>query len=176
MGGTHKTFANDGKYTLPVDSITVEEVGANGAIAVKVHFADDKNGVSFPDITEWLSFKETTSKGKPMASFRQWRYKGIFQVLGLSEEDAKKTVEACEKSDKDSSVAAYRSAFEKIGHKHPKVAVEVYTEAGSNGRDYACGAFADPSIAMPRTPKPATQNLGEATASEETIDTSELPF
>lgn len=169
-GGDFKDYAPDGKYEAKLDSVDVREVGTNGSIAVEFILAEDDR-YQYPKITHWLSFKND--------NWRRWHFKQIFAVLGLTDEQAKKTIEVCEdKGDKDAIVKAYESAFKKVAQKHPSIELDVFTEHNdANDKDYARGEFRDSRVAMPHDSKPATEKVEETkTEDNGDITLSDLPF
>jgi hypothetical protein len=157
MGGDFKNYAEDGKYDVKCDSIEVKEVGTNGSIIMKFGFED--TDVQYPTADHWLSFKNE--------NFRKYHSRNLMMVLGASKENAEKAVDVCEgKGSKENIVKAYEQTFGKLVAKKPTVKIEVYTEAGNNGKDYARAEFADRSVAMPH----GEDNKASADAQSENSD------
>ena len=166
MGGKYKKFYADGPYTVKCDGVEIKEVGQNGSVIMKFHFEETNEG-QYPTADHWLSFKNE--------KWRKWHNKCLMVVLGASEENAKKAVDACEgKNNKDDVVKAYDSAYKKLLAKKPEVEIEVYTE-----NNYARAEFRDRSVAMPHGDEPAKESKGDDIISEgEDLveDNLELPF
>lgn len=171
-GGNFKAFAADGVYKTKCDDVEIKEVGSNGSIVMKFHFEDVSEG-QLPTAGHWLTFKE----GK-----ENWRFihnKRLMQVLGASEDSAKKAVEMAEsKSGKDNIVKAYEVCYKKLLAKKPEVEIEVYTE-----NKYARAEFTNPSVAMPHGNEPQPKEIVNETvpvddplAGAEEVDLSEFPF
>lgn len=157
----YKDFAPEGRYAAKIDSIEVHEVGSNGSIAQDFKFMDGEV-YAFPKATHWLSFKND--------DWRMWHNKCLFELLGLSEDIAKKTVESCEKGSKDATVKAYAAAYEKLATKHPEVNIDVWQEG-----KYARAEFADSSVRMSSKDDDKKSNPLEG-SEEIVIEEDELPF
>lgn len=168
MGGGYKNFYADGKYTAKCDGVEIKEVGQNGSIIMKFHF-EETNEAQYPTADHWLSFKND--------SWRQWHNKCLMEVLGATEDAAKKAVELAEsKSGKDNIVKAYESCYKKLLTKKPEVEVEVYTENG-----YARAEFMDRRVAMPHGDEPAKEDKGNdllagAEEVKDEIELDDMPF
>lgn len=175
MGGDFKNFYGDGKYTAKCDGVEIKEVGSKGSVIMKFHF-EETDTEQYPTADHWLTFKE----GKD--NWRQWHNKNLMQVLGATEEAAKKAVEMAEsKEGKDNIVKGYETCYKKLLAKKPEVEIEVYTDENpSTGKSYARAEFLDRRVAMPHgdeDKKPADK-ADDLIASAEAIDLSEadLPF
>ena len=167
-GGNFKPYAEDGNYTVKCNDIEIKEVGDKGSTIMKFKFEETKD-LMFPSADHWLSFKNDN-----------WRYihnKRLMQVLGATEDGAKKAVEMAEsKSGKDNIVKAYEACYKKLLAKKPEVEIEVYTE-----NNYARAEFKDKRVAMPHGDEPAKQPssndvLAGAEEVTEEVDLSEMPF
>ena len=167
-GGNFKPYAADGKYTVKCNDVEIKEVGDKGSTIMKFKF-EEAQDMMFPSADHWLSFKNDN-----------WRYihnKRLMQVLGATEDGAKKAVEMAEsKNGKENVIKAYEACYKKLLAKKPEVEIEVYTE-----NDYARAEFTDKRVAMPHgdegQPKPTGDDV-LAGAEEMTgeADLSELPF
>lgn len=167
-GGSFKNYYADGKYTVKCDGVEIKEVGDKGSVIMKFHFEETKDG-QYPTADHWLSFKND--------AWRQWHNKCLMQVLGATEDAAKKGVEMAEsKSGKENIIKAYEACYKKLLAKKPEVEIEVYTE-----NNYARAEFRDRTVAMPHGNEPQKESAGDeilAGAEEvtEEADLSELPF
>ena len=172
MGGDFKNFYADGNYTVKCDGVEIKEVGTNGNVIMKFHFEEGKDG-QYPTADHWLSFKND--------AWRQWHNKNLMQVLGATEDAAKKAVEMAEGKDgKENIVKGYETCYKKLLAKKPEVEIEVFTELNSNnGKEYARAEFRDRSVAMPHGDDAKKKDTGDdILASGEEVDLSdaELPF
>lgn len=167
-GGNYKNFYADGDYTVKCDGVEIKEVGDKGSVIMKFHF-EETNEAQYPTADHWLSFKND--------NWRIWHNKCLMEVLGATEDNAKKAVEVCEsKEGKANKMKAYESAFKKLTAKKPEVGIEVYTEG-----NYARAEFKDRRVAMPHDNEPAKEDKGGDLLSmgeeaSEDIDLSDMPF
>lgn len=166
-GGKYKNFYADGNYTVKCDSVEIKEVGSNGAVIMKFHFEEGGDG-KYPTADHWLSFKND--------AWRQWHNKSLMQVLGATEDAAKKAVEMAEsKEGKDNIIKGYETCYKKLLAKKPEVEIEVYTDE----KGYAGAEFRDRSVAMPHDNAPQKEPTGDDIISqgeEETLTDSDFPF
>lgn len=166
-GGNFKPYAGDGTYIVKCNDIEIKEVGDKGSIIMKFKFEESDDAV-YPSADHWLSFKNDN-----------WRYvhnARLMQVLGATEDGAKKAVEMAEgKNGKDNVVKAYESCYKRLIAKKPEVEIEVYTED-----NYARAEFTDRRVAMPHGNEPAKENTEDALAGAEDIsdevDLDDVPF
>lgn len=99
------------------------------------------------------------------------------EVLGASEDNAKKAVEMCEsKNGKENISKAYETTYRKLLAKKPEVDIEVYTDNG-----YARAEFKDRTVAMPHGDEPAKEEkedspLAGAEDAAGEIEMDSLPF
>lgn len=163
MGGNFKAYAPDGKYKTKCIGVEIKEVGQNKSIIQKFQLEDGE--YAYPTADHWLSFNND--------SWRAWHNKCLMEVLGATEENAKKAVEVCEsKEKKEDKVKAYQQAYDKLLAKKPEVEIEVYTDG-----KYSKTEFADSRVAMPHDSKPAESSESIVEDDDEfTLDASELPF
>lgn len=167
-GGGFKNYYADGDYKAKCIGVEIKEVGSNGSVIMKFHFEEGDDG-QFPTADHWLSFKND--------AWRQWHNKCLMQVLGATEDGAKKAVEMAEsKSGKENIVKGYEACYKKLLAKKPEVEIEVYTDE----KNYARAEFKDRSVAMPHdndAPKKSDDNpLEGATDASGEIDLSDVPF
>lgn len=167
-GGGFKNYYADGDYKAKCIGVEIKEVGQNGSVIMKFHFEEGDDG-QFPTADHWLSFKNDT--------WRQWHNKCLMQVLGATDDGAKKAVEMAEsKSGKENIIKGYEACYKKLLAKKPEVEIEVYTDE----KNYARAEFKDRSVAMPHdgdaTKKASSDPLEGATDASGEIDLSEVPF
>lgn len=147
-GGNFKPYMADGIHKAKCDGVEIKEVGQNGSVIMKFHFKETDAG-QYPTADHWLSFKNDN-----------WRYvhnARLMQVLGATEDAAKKAVEMAEsKSGKDNIVKGYEQVYKKLLQKTPEVEIEVYTE-----NNYARAEFTDKRVAMPHGSEPAKEVKGD---------------
>lgn len=166
-GGNFKNYYADGKYTAKCDGVEIKEVGQNGSVIMKFHF-EETDEAQYPTADHWLSFKND--------AWRQWHNKCLMQVLGATEDAAKKGVEMAEsKSGKENIIKGYEACYKKLLAKKPEVEIEVFTE-----NNYARAEFMDRTVAMPHDdegqPKPTSEDSSSPLESSEEVDLSEVPF
>ena len=167
-GGSFKNYYADGKYKAKCDGVEIKEVGSNGSVVMKFHF-EETDEAQYPTADHWLSFKND--------AWRQWHNKCLMQVLGASEDSAKKAVEMAEsKSGKENIIKGYEACYKKLLAKKPEVDIEVFTE-----NSYARAEFLDRSVAMPHGDEPQKESKGDdvlagAEEVKDEADLSELPF
>lgn len=173
MGGDFKNFYADGKYTAKCDGVEIKEVGTNGSVIMKFHFEETKEA-QYPTADHWLSFKND--------NWRAWHNKCLMEVLGATEDAAKKAVEMAEsKEGKENIIKGYEACYKKLLAKKPEVEIEVYTDENpSTGKSYARAEFLDRRVAMPHgdeDKKPADK-AEDIISQGEAVDLSEadLPF
>lgn len=167
-GGNYKNYAGDGDYKVKCNSVEIKEVGDKGSVIMKFGF--EETDVQFPTADHWLSFKND--------AWRQWHNKCLMQVLGATEDGAKKAVEMAEgKSGKENIIKGYEACYKKLLAKKPEVEIEVYIDE----KNYARSEFKDRSVAMPHDAEPAKENkaddpLAGAEDVSGEIEMDNLPF
>lgn len=130
-----KPYIEDGKFKVKCNGVEIKEVGSNGSVIMKFKF-DDTDNAQYPTADHWMSFKNT--------NFRGHHNRCILRMFGLTEEQAKKSVDLCEKTDnKDEIIKAYQKIFDKLLAKKPEVEIEVYTDG-----DYVRAEFTDRTVRM----------------------------
>lgn len=169
MGGDFKNYAADGKYKVKCNDIEIKEVGTNGSVIMRFGFEEDS--VQYPTADHWLSFKND--------KWRQWHNKCLMEVLGATDDGAKKAVEMAEsKSGKENIIKGYEACYKKLLAKKPEVEIEVYTELNpNNGKEYARAEFIDRRVAMPHGNEPAKSTSEESILDQgEEVEITDLPF
>lgn len=165
-GQNYKSYAKNGIYKVKCIDINIHEVGQNGSIAQDFIFEESEE-YQYPKATHWLSFKND--------SWRQWHNLQLMQVLGSTEDTAKKAIEKIEGlGDKDKIVKGYEAAYKALlNKKKPTVEIEVFPDG-----KYSRSEFNDDKVAMPHDSKPATTDevVPEEIADGEEISLDEIPF
>ena len=164
-GGNYKNYFSDGDYTAKCDGVEIKEVGQNGSVIMRFHFEETNDG-QFPTADHWLSFKNN--------NWRIWHNKCLMQVLGATEDAAKKAVEMAESKDgKENIMKGYEACYKKLLAKKPEVKIDVYTD--ENG--YARAEFKDRSVAMHHDNAPQKESKGDDVLSQgEEVELADLPF
>lgn len=118
-----KQYANNGEHTVKVASIEGKD---NGSGWFEMQF--EESDVKYPKLS--VAFF-----GDGKVNFRAHYYKEIMKLLGASEENARKAVEACEgKSSRDEVFKTYVDAFSRLAKKHPQIKIEVRDQYDRNGQ------------------------------------------
>lgn len=135
-GSKFKSYASAGKYKVKCVDVDIHEVGTNGSIAQDFLFEEDDDK-QYPKATHWLSFKND--------SWRQWHNLQLMQVLGSTEDTAKKAIEKIEAlGGKDKIVKGYETAYKSLLKKKPEVEIDVFPDG-----KYSRAEFTDGRVAMP---------------------------
>lgn len=163
-GGNFKAFYADGVYKTKCVDIEIKNVGDKGSTIMKFAFEEGDDG-RYPTADHWLSWNND--------NFRYVHSKRLMQVLGATEDAAKKAVEMAESKDsKENKIKAYEQMFKKLLAKKPEVEIEVYTE-----NTYARAEFTDRRVGMPHGNEPTKEEKGENIVSQgEEIELDSLPF
>jgi len=167
--GGFKPYAPNGVHEAELDSVTQKTAGT-GTIFFEFNFEEDDD-YQYPKISRAL-FKDEKK------SFRIHHYKEIMRVLGASEDNARKAVEVCEgKANREAIADAYTETFNRLAQKHPKIKLEVTSEANGD-KTYARGEFADPSVHFSN--KNASSKPVETVPTDEDVDSDldldSIPF
>ena len=166
-GGNFKQFYADGVYKAKCIGVEIKNVGDKGSTIMRFSFEEGEG--RYPTADHWLSWNNDN-----------WRYvhnARLMQVLGATEEAAKKAVEMAEgKSGKDNIIKGYEACYKKLLAKKPEVEIEVYTE-----NNYARAEFTDRRVAMPHGNEKQAEPKGDDILSQgEDIsgetDLESLPF
>lgn len=165
-GGNFKAFYSDGTYKVKCVGIEIKNVGDKGSTIMKFAFEEGDDG-RYPTADHWLSWNND--------NFRYVHNKRLMQVLGATEDAAKKAVEMAESKDgKENKIKAYEQMFSKLLAKKPEVEIEVYTE-----NNYARAEFTSRSVAMPHGNEKQAEPKEDALAGAEEVteeDLGVLPF
>lgn len=165
--GAYKPYATPGKYKVKCEGCTFEEVGTNGSVVQKFHFAEDDK-FAYPTADHWLSFKND--------NWRIWHNKCLMELLGASEDKAKKALETIEaKSDKEAKIKLYAATYDALLKRAPEVEIEVWQDG-----KYARAEFVDSSVAMPHdndnSGDAVSEVLPDAEEVGDEVDLSDIPF
>lgn len=118
-----KQYANNGEHTVKVASIEGKDNG-NGWFEMQFEEAE----VKYPKLS--VAFFNDDK-----VNFRAHYYKEIMKLLGASEDNARKAVEACEgKSSRNEVFKTYVDAFSRLAKKHPQIKIEVRDQYDRNGQ------------------------------------------
>lgn len=163
-GNNFKDYAPSGVYTVKVEGIVIHEVGTNGSVAQDFKFAETDQ-YQFPKATHWLSFKND--------NWRVWHNKCLMELLGASEDAAKKAVETAEdKSSKEDKIKAYTAIYERLLAKKPEVEIEVWQD-GKYGR----ADFTNTAVRMSRPEQqPQQTEVADLGGAQEVSLDIDLPF
>ena len=165
--GDFKPYAPDGSYEVVLDKVEKKEA-STGTVFFEFFFKDTDE-YQYPKVSRAF-FRDEKKK------FRAFHYRNIMMVLGASKENAQKAVEACEgKGSKENITEAYTQTFNRLAQKHPKIKLEVTTDDAANGKQYARGEFADPTVHFSNKKK-TTDVLSTGEDASDTIDVAEIPF
>lgn len=161
-GKNFKDYAPSGVYKVKVESVEIHEVGTNGSVAQDFKFEESEQ-YKFPKATHWLSFKND--------NWRVWHNKCLMEVLGATEDAAKKAVETAEdKASKEDKMKAYSAIYERLLAKKPEVEIEVWQE-GKYGRS----DFTKNEVRMSRPSDADVDAAADAMSGAEEISL-DLPF
>ena len=167
-GSKYKDYAPEGEHEAVISEIKIHEVGQKGSIAQDFIFSDSDK-YAFPKVTHWLSFKND--------GWRKHHNKCLMVLLGATEDQAKKAVDACESKDgKDNIVKAYADAYKRLASKNPKVVIEVWKDG-----KYKVSEFVDGSVRMSHpsdntAPTPIPDDGMFENAEPVNIDDDLIPF
>ena len=158
-----KEYAPAGIHKVKVASVENREA-STGTVWQEFKFEDDEK-YAFPKVSHPLSNKN--------ANWRAWHWKCLFELLGATEESAKKAVESCEgKGSFDQIKEAYLNAMNRLAAKHPEVEIEVWSDG-----QYSRADFND-RVRMSRpddAPRQASTPANPLEGAEEINDT-DVPF
>ena len=168
----YKEYAPEGTYeNVMIDKVELVRSSQKDTPGLQFTFKDSKD-YSFPKFgcTHWLSFNND--------SWRQHHFKELFIVLGLTEDQARKSVELCEDNDgEDKIVATYEQVFKKALAKSKGVSLAVFY--ANDEAKYTTCDFASEKVRMNRPEKPAAKKddtplEGAVELSEEEV--TDVPF
>lgn len=164
-GSKYKDYAPEGEHEAVISEIKIHEVGQKGSIAQDFIFSDSDK-YAFPKVTHWLSFKND--------GWRKHHNKCLMVLLGATEDQAKKAVDACEsKEGKDNIVKAYADTYKRLASKHPKVVIDVWQDG-----KYKVAEFVDSQVRMSHKPEttPTPVEDDGMFANAEPVDDDFIPF
>lgn len=118
----YKDYAPNGEYTVKVAEAIKKDNG-NGWF----EFTFEDTEYKFPKLS-FAFFSDEKVK------YRAHYYKEVMKLLGCTEDQARKAVEACEGKEGRANVhKAYGDAFGKLAKKHPQMKIEVRDQYDRDG-------------------------------------------
>lgn len=168
--GGYKDYAPEGEYKTKVSKVKLVESSQKKTPGITFFFADNDE-YAFPryGATHWAS--------KTNVNWRKYHNRELFRELGLTKDQAEKTVDLCEgKKDLNKIMQAYLQMFENAIAKSKEVNVVVFKRKEDD--KYATIDFANGNVRMNK-PEVEQREEKEAEAEEEPeeeISMDELPF
>lgn len=167
--GNYKNYAPEGEYKTKVSKVELVESSQKKTPGITFYFADSDE-YSFPryGATHWAS--------KTNTNWRKYHNRELFRELGLTKDQAEKTVDLCEsKSGLEKVMQAYLQMFEKAIVKSSDVDVVVFKR--KEGDKYTTIDFANNNVRMNR-PESDTKEKEKQPVSEpeEEISVDDIPF
>ena len=118
----YKDYAPNGEHTVKVADAIKKDNG-NGWF----EFTFEDTEYKFPKLS-FAFFSDEKVK------YRAHYYKEVMKLLGCTEDQARKAVEACESKEGRANVhKAYGDAFGKLAKKHPQIKIEVRDQYDRDG-------------------------------------------
>lgn len=159
----YKDYAQPGIYKVKVASVENREA-STGTVWQEFKF-EDSDQYAFPKVSHPISSKN--------ANWRAWHWKCLFELLGATEDNAKKAVESCEgKGAFDQVKEAYLNAMARLVARHPEVEIEVWSDGQYSRADF------DDRVRMSRpddTPRQSSTSNDPLEGAVE-IKGEEIPF
>ena len=171
FAGNFKNYAPEGEYKTKVSKVELVESSQKKTPGLNFFFADNEE-YAFPKFgtTHWLS---TSNE-----NWRKYHNRELLRELGLTKEQAEKSVDLCEdKGDFDKVVSAYLAVFEKAISKAGEVDVVVFKRKADD--KYATVDFANGNVRMNRPEEESKEEKSdepEDLESAEEISMDEIPF
>lgn len=168
--GGYKDYAPEGEHKTTVSKVELVESSQKKTPGITFFFADNEE-YSFPKYgaTHWAS--------KTNVNWRKYHNRELFRELGLTKDQAEKTVDLCEgKKDLDKIMQAYLQMFEKAIAKGKEVNVVVFKRKEDD--KYTTIDFANNNVRMnkPEAEPRETPPLADAEDATEEIDPESIPF
>ena len=161
FGNKYKDYPSNGVHTVKVAETKLRKA-STGTVWHEFHFEEDDK-YQYPKVSHPLSAKN--------ANWRKWHWKCLFELLGATDEAAKKAVESCEsKGDYDKITDAYETAMNRLAAKHPEVEIEVWKNGKYSEADFNC------SLRMNRPQDTQTASIDDAFAGAEEVSDESIPF
>lgn len=158
-----KDYAQPGTYKVKVASVENREA-STGTVWQEFKF-EDSDQYAFPKVSHPISNKN--------ANWRAWHWKCLFELLGATEDNAKKAVESCEgKGNFDQVKEAYLNAMSRLVAKHPEVEIEVWNDGQYSRADFNDRVRMSHPDDAPRQSSASNSPLEGAVE----INDSEVPF
>ena len=170
FAGNFKNYAPEGEHKTKVSKVELVESSQKKTPGLNFFFADNEE-YAFPKFgtTHWAS--------KDNVNWRKYHSRELFRELGLTKEQAEKTVDLCEdKKDLDKIMQAYLQMFEKAIAKSGEVDVVVFKRKADD--KYTAIDFANGNVRMNRPEEEPKESapLAEAEDATEEIDPESIPF
>ena len=170
FAGNFKNYAPEGEHKTKVSKVELVESSQKKTPGLNFFFADNEE-YAFPKFgtTHWVSTGNV--------NWRKYHSRELFRELGLTKEQAEKTVDLCEdKKDLDKIMQAYLQMFEKAIAKSGEVDVVVFKRKADD--KYPTVDFANGNVRMNRPEEEPKESapLADVEDATEEIDASEIPF
>lgn len=162
-----KEYAPEGEYKTRVSKVELVESSQKKTPGLNFFFAETEE-YAFPKFgtTHWISTGNE--------NWRKYHHRELLRELGLTKEQAEKSVDLCEdKGDLEKIVAAYLAIFKKAIAKSSEVDVVVFKRKESD--QFPTIDFASGNVRMN---KPEEERKEEPSVVEEgeELDLSDMPF
>lgn len=170
FAGNFKNYAPEGNHKTMVSKVELVESSQKKTPGLNFFFADNEE-YAFPKFgtTHWASTSNV--------NWRKYHSRELFRELGLTKEQAEKTVDLCEdKKDLDKIMQAYIQMFEKAIAKSGEVDVVVFKRKADD--KYPTVDFANGNVRMnrPEEEPKESASLADAEDATEEIDAEDIPF
>lgn len=178
----YKDYAPLGRYKAKVEKAEVKKInGKNGENIVINFFFQDSDEYKFPkSAAHWASRNNINSA--------KWQNAAMLQVLGVSEENARKAIDGIEKDGVsiEQAVKCYQAVYDRACSRHPEVEIEVREQIdyktgevrmSDKGYAYTESEFADRSVYSSNKPKTASEIVESVDdLGSEEINIDDIPF
>lgn len=174
-----KEYAPLGRYKVKVDKAEVKKInGKNGENIVINFIFQDNDSYKFPkSAAHWASRNNINSA--------KWQNAAMLQVLGVSEENARKAIDGIEKDGVsiDQAIKGYQQVYDRACSRHPEVEIEVREQVdyktgevvrSDKGYAYNESEFTDRRVYSSNKPAPVA--VSEEPLGGEEIDLTDIPF
>lgn len=169
----YKEYAPEGNYTTKVKKVELVQSGVKKTPGLQFTF-EDTDDYAFPRFgaTHWLSFNKD--------NWRIHHFKELFIVLGLTEKQARDSVQQCEDKEEQSKIVEEYERLFKKAVKEKSGEIEVVVFKRTPDAQYNDCDFADNNVRMNRPEKKnkmeKVSDILEVGEEADDIDKSEIPF
>lgn len=174
-----KEYAPLGRYKVKVDKAEVKKINGKNGENIVINFVfQDNDSYKFPkSAAHWASRNNINSA--------KWQNAALLQVLGVSEENARKAIDGIEKDGVsiDQAIKGYQQVYDRACSRHPEVEIEVREQVdyrtGEVARSDAGYAYTESEFADRRvysSHKPETAATSEEPLGGEGINIDSIPF